>query len=383
MKPDAGRARMQSFAEAFGRHEYRPYIVNCITPMSLRSAGASYEHGVCSLRVIPTIQATSKKAFPNGFLVCLKFLLGMLYATPVLLALRPSFLVISVPEGESALGVFISGKLLHMKIFFDYRDQWEDDPVQYGFLKRIAACFYRKAEMVSCVTSSLVTSLRRRGVDEISYVPNGADTRVFHPYPKTQMREKFKLPSVTTVVYLGSANAYYRVDLLVEALRQVRRRGLDLALVLIGSDFELGPAELEPNEPRFSQRVFHLGPFMARDVVAMAISCGDFGVIPFDSNRLWDNALPAKFFEYCACGLPVVATVSPGSELGRLIRANNVGVIAKPDDANALCDALEEIYSASSLVEGARSRARNLVVQSFDRDRTAELLVASVEAHLG
>jgi glycosyltransferase involved in cell wall biosynthesis len=37
----------------------------------------------------------------------------------------------------------------------------------------------------------------------------------------------------------------------------------------------------------------------------------DVGIIPFKINRFTEGVLPYKFFEYIACGIPVVSTALP------------------------------------------------------------------------
>jgi glycosyltransferase involved in cell wall biosynthesis len=106
----------------------------------------------------------------------------------------------------------------------------------------------------------------------------------------------------------------------------------------------------------------------------------DVGVVPYDDNPLWTYPQPTKFFEYCASGLPVVATVDENSDLAMLIRRHNVGYAVKPLNLSEFISAVRKLYK---LDENERkeigARARNLVEDSFDKAKIAERLAEALK----
>jgi len=307
--------------------------------------------------------------------------------------------IISVPPGVPGIGAFLAGKISRKKIVFDVRDKWEDHSINLSryrlarythlVLKKLFDVFYSKADLVIGVTSSLVEYLKARGVSKVALVPNGADVRLFYPRePHENNALRFELglhKEDIVLVYAGGMGigGYYRPDIVIQALGNL---GNDLAsklkfLVIGGSEEPLAierMLELTRNLG-LQKNVIFLGE-QKRESVARILSCCDIGVVPYDDNALWDYAQPAKFFDYCASGLPIIATVRERSELGSLIARFSVGYRAEPLDASSFASAVRRLCDLSQKErKDMGERARSLVVNSFDRFKTAERLMETLK----
>src|SRR6188472_2912495 len=96
--------------------------VSCIfDPTRGGKPGSRYWNGIKIINYVPLIL--------NLTPLTLVFNLFSLFFTswmPYVIA-KPDIVIISVPPGEASLGAFILAKLVRTKrIFFDYRDEWED-----------------------------------------------------------------------------------------------------------------------------------------------------------------------------------------------------------------------------------------------------------------
>ena len=153
------------------------------------------------------------------------------------------------------------------------------------------------ADLVMVPSPELAEYASSSGARQVVTIPNGVDTQRFErasPSPRLA-----HLPG-PIAVYVGSLRAWFDQDL-VAALARARA---DLSVVVIGPAEELaergnGPANLH-----------HLGP-VPYDEVPAILAASDIGLIPFDVERhgeLVNRVDPIKLYEYCAAGLPVVAT---------------------------------------------------------------------------
>jgi glycosyltransferase involved in cell wall biosynthesis len=82
--------------------------------------------------------------------------------------------------------------------------------------------------------------------------------------------------------------------------------------------------------------------------------------------------VPAKFYEYCACGIPVIATTHNNSHLEELIKKHEIGVTSPPLDEEKLAEAIYWLYKNKSFREAAGIKARRLIEEKFDRNKIAE-----------
>jgi glycosyltransferase involved in cell wall biosynthesis len=112
---------------------------------------------------------------------------------------------------------------------------------------------------------------------------------------------------------------------------------------------------------------------------AQIISAGDVGIVPYDDNLLWKDHVPAKFYEYCACSIPVIATVYDDSLLASIIKKHEVGLATPPMDDEKLSKAILWFYRNAQLREVMGRRARMLIKEEFDRNKIADEFLKLVE----
>jgi glycosyltransferase involved in cell wall biosynthesis len=113
--------------------------------------------------------------------------------------------------------------------------------------------------------------------------------------------------------------------------------------------------------------------------IAQIISAGDVGIVPYDDNPLWKNSVSAKFYEYCACGIPVIATVYDDSLLARIIKEYGIGLTTPPLDDGKLSEAILQLYRNVQFMEVMGRRARMLVEDKFDRNKIADEFFKLIE----
>ena len=116
-----------------------------------------------------------------------------------------------------------------------------------------------------------------------------------------------------TVGYLGTLVRQRRLDILVDMLDELRRRGVNARLLLIGDG-------ASPDDRLvIEQRALELGlesqveitGFLPRPQALELIRTADVCVSPFRPSPALEVASPTKLIEYMALGLPVVANSHP------------------------------------------------------------------------
>ena len=375
--PGAGWTRIGFFAKYFKERGLDVAVVGIFSPKSLGMAGFKRWDGIPIYNVVPTYWAESV------FSLVFNILSSTILSPVIFLVMRPSIVVISLPSGEPAVGAYLASRLVRAKVVFDVRDEWEDYVISkassklfkgaYKLLKALMTSLYRKGDLVVAVTQPIARSLRLRGVKEARILPNGADVNVFRPYEKDAVRRRLGLKDDEfVIVYEGGVGGYYRLDVVVKALARLndafRKK---VRLVIVGSGEVSSVLKLAEN---FGLRdnVIYLGVKNDKVELAQIISAGDIGIVPYDDNPLWKDHVPAKFYEYCACGIPVIATAYEDSLLAQLIKCYAVGLTSSPGDEEKLAEAIYNIYKNKYFREAAGKRARALIEEKFDRNKISE-----------
>jgi glycosyltransferase involved in cell wall biosynthesis len=368
----AAYTRVGFFAENFARRGCKSSILGTFDPKSFIRPSIKQQGKVTLLNLVPNIGLDHPVFFATNILF------SFLWSTFFLALKKPDAVMVSFPTGDVGLGALMTCRLLGVKSVVDYRDEWEDYLVSchpkstksfYRFIKKVALTLYCRSSLVLCVTPKYIQSLRQRGITEAKLVPNGADTKTFKPSVAKEKSDYF------TIFYSGIIGEYYRLDVAVKALKLLRNKGIsNIKLVCAGSGEFKQILDLAV-ELGVGGSVDYRGSVGHKQLVSL-INDSDVGLIPYDANVLWKNSLPAKFFEYCACGVPVVATAYRDSLLANYIIENEVGFVSPPLDEEKLAEAFELFYRNNSLKVESGKRARVFVEENFDRNIIFERLFA-------
>lgn len=138
-------------------------------------------------------------------------------------------------------------------------------------------------------------------------------------------------------------------DLEQELRRQIRQRGLQMQVELLG--------------PRPQREIVSL----IRDATVLAAPC----IVAKNGDR---DGLPTVLLEAMAVGTPCVSTRLTG--IPEVVRHRETGLLVAPHDRAALADALEQLLSDRALRASVATRARRLIETEFDVHRNAALLRA-------
>jgi glycosyltransferase involved in cell wall biosynthesis len=383
--PGAAWRRIEFFAEHLKNKEHEVFIAGTFSAKSLDKAGLTRVNEIRILNVIPIIMAS------NMFSLIFNILSSIFTSVALFIFLRPETVIISVPNGETALGSYIVAKLFRTKkVVIDYRDEWEDHIISrpksgiykksYRYLKNLMTKCYSNSGLVITTTEPLAYNLTSRGVRDVKVVPNGADIDIFKPYcNKYALRSKTGFDGCDLImVYSGGIGLYYRLDIVLKALKKINDKVQNVKLLMVGYGSNIEKIVNLAVELGLQNNVFYLGAKMEKIELAEILSSSDIGLVPYDSNSLWKNSMPVKALEYLACGLPIIATVYKDSILGKLISENKIGMIADPEDVDSLADVMEKMYENnkrnSSFLKDAGNRGILLVKERFNRNTIAEQL---------
>ncbi len=254
-------------------------------------------------------------------------------------------------------------------------------PVAHSVMKRMAS----RASRVAVMCSEFVARRVRTAVPEqvpVSVLYPGADVVRFHPdLPTGDLRQRHRLGDRPLVVCVSRLVPRKGQDVLIRAMREVRRRVPDAALLIVGA----GPYEARLR--RLAERAPHRSVSFVGEVTEEDLpryyAVGDVFAMPCRSRlgglevEGWGNV----FIEAAACGRPVVVGDSGGAreavehgETGLLVDGRDVEEVAE-----AVASLLEDPVYATRLGKAGRAR----VERDHTWPRAAERLAAWLHAAVG
>jgi phosphatidyl-myo-inositol dimannoside synthase len=220
--------------------------------------------------------------------------------------------------------VINAAKRHHVPVLFDLKDWFPDSAAAY-FKNRFMQNLVRRSvweitkrnlsrsDRITTVSPSLVEKLRALGFTA-GLITNGVDTDLFRPMSGIGTRAELGIGTDEFVIgFSGSVERWYAIDDMIRALPDLIRYHADTRLLIVGGSlFTDYRAELEKlaKDLGISDRVIFTGtkPY---DELPRYIACMDACTIPLSPPQWGEIALPNKFFEYSACGKPIVMRPIP------------------------------------------------------------------------
>jgi len=285
------------------------------------------------------------------------------YIIPYVLVLRPKIILLSVPDSFPLLPTYIVSKIIRdAKFIVDVRDLTEEiclnsssfcgriDRLLFGrIIRKINYALYKRADAIITVTPTAKMILEKVLERKVFVVPNGADLEYFKPEDKTEARRRLNFTNDDfLVLYAGTIGGYYRVADAIEVFKELSNTTSDrtIKLVLAGTIIDREHANLLRKVR--TQNIIYLGIINTRNLKEL-YSASDIGLISRINDPAFDYAVPVKFYEYVAMGLPVLAICRKESELAKIIIENKLGIVCESKkclkEAIKILASNNEVYS--------------------------------------
>lgn len=299
-------------------------------------------HHFREMNIIPVIYTRSffVTTFLNLFILPIQILTIIL----LILILKPRLIYFTSPPTHVIIPLYIVTKIFKKSLIIDVRDPEEYIYVSIyrGFMQMIAKIFYklliviyRSANLVTVVTEGIKSIYKKQGIQSI-VIPTGTDLIMYEQ--EHSMNARFSNYNIgIDLVFNGSISApYYELGTILKALVLAKRKRINARMIILGDNICNHFSNIES--------VKCLGYLTGKEYVK-ALTSAHIGVIPRTLERAYDYAIPAKFYDYIAAGLPVLALCRFESLLATYIRIFNLGWICRPGDYVCVFQVLERVSS--------------------------------------
>ncbi|NPA72527.1 MAG: glycosyltransferase family 4 protein [Gammaproteobacteria bacterium] len=242
---------------------------------------------------------------------------------------------------------------------------------------------YKQADVIISVTDELKSLLIRHGINpqKILVVPNGVDIEYFNPERfQSEVQHLLSQHRRPIIGFVGTLVTWQGLDLLIQAIADLRSEGLDYNLVVVGDGPMRAYWEQLARELGIYDRIKFLGR-VPGDKVPSYIAGFDLtfsGQVILSSGEMYHS--PLKLYEYMAMGKPVVA--SAFTDAKRLVREGKTGYLFEPGNLEDLKRVLRQAYAEQEAWPEMGKKARAEVVAKHSWEARVREMVPKIEAIL-
>jgi colanic acid biosynthesis glycosyl transferase WcaI len=346
------------------------------------------------LRLIPL----EYKGYLKRLIIFLNFIFASIIYMSIMLRITGKIDIVysMAPQIFSSFSGYLYSKFTGAFFVYEASDLWPDMlivfrtklmPIIMAFGRIIARLCYMTPDIIIAIGDLAAEHIYKtyRPRSPVYPLPIGVDPSRFQPFPKhnsrQQLAKKRVLPSELEkkfiILYMGVISNATQLESLAYAAERLRKfdKEKEIAILIIGE----GDAKEKLQQLKVQRNLenFYLLPFQDRDLVPQFISCADVCAVSLPSAGIFEVNVPTKFYEYIACGKPLIGIC--GGEPEKIINSYNIGRTVRPSDVEGLVEIIRDFKNSPTLLQTTEQNS-HIALERFSLDRIASDFVSILKS---
>ncbi len=214
-------------------------------------------------------------------------------------------------------------------------------------------------------------------LQNIEAIPIGSNPAEIVPGPKSSRFRAEHGLSGFVVLYSGNFGRYHNFDTILDAAAKLKDSHPGISFALVGDGAQKGHIAGRVREEALSN--VRLFDFVAKDAYADLLASADVSLVTLEPG-MEGLCVPSKFYSILASGRPVLATVSPKSEVARVIDEAQAGVHLEQTATEPLVSALIALMEHPARTEQMGRNARCILEEKYSTAHVARQYHAVLHA---
>jgi glycosyltransferase involved in cell wall biosynthesis len=291
--------------------------------------------------------------------------------------------VLYVREMVYNLFLLITPKLLGCPLITEVNGPILDEAMAIGagqlelwLIRTTQRLLLRTSDRVVVVAEGLrdkIVKLHNLSLEKVAVIPNGTDTDHLRPDNLSTCQRAIGLLSGPVVGFVGSCYPYQDIDTLIKASPMILKGRPSTRFVIVGDGY-MRPIWIETTRRERVADHFIFTGVVPYEKVPCYINAFTVCVALFALGRHEKiDRSPMKFYDYMACGRPVICTDLKG--IGDFLRTHQAGIAVPPEDPKTLAEAILRLLNDEALCEEMGRRGREVVLKYYTWERVARDIV--------
>jgi glycosyltransferase involved in cell wall biosynthesis len=311
-------------------------------------------------------------------------IIGFLWFIPfaffaALSARKADVIIASSTPLTIGIPAYLLSRSHRVPFIFELRDLWPDCPVVWGVVKNrllirasywLESFLYRKAAFLVSVTEGIRKELIKKGIpaEGVRTITTACDLNLFTPDgPQEDLERLANIPADAFLcIHTGSLGLANSLDFILDGAERLLEDG-SIHFLFVGNGPEK-PRLMSEVSRRNLRNVHFLSP-VPKAALPRFLRRADLGILCVKPSPLTYIFLQNKFFDYLACGCPVIVNFE--GEAREYVEPVNAGVFVPPGDVEALSSAIRKLAANRDSARNMRAHARQLAERNFSWDYKA------------
>lgn len=272
-------------------------------------------------------------------------------------------------------------KIIGSKFVFEVRDIWPDailtqksikgSLLSYSFGQKLEKWIYSNADLIITVTESAEKIIKKRsGSTPVITIPNGVDIQLFNrkDQPEKTIDEFYDIQKFR-VGYIGSLGFIHDLKTFVKAAK-LCEDDPSIHFTIIGDGGRKNQLNdliqnLSPNNLEWLGLKNH-------EKIPYYISSFDLAINPIVQSKAFESIITVKFYEYLACGTPVI-TCGNGS-IEKIGNRSEAAITIEPENAELLAKTIKDLKSRPETLAKMSINGISFIRKNYSRETSSQKL---------
>ena len=261
-----------------------------------------------------------------------------------------SILVYDVfPENLSATKIWSSNSFLYKvtSLFYNYSYSKFDNIITIG--RDMKEIFKKK--------------ISKKNHSKIKLITNWAETEKVKPIRKknNNIIKKLNLENKIVIQFAGNIGRAQGLEELISIFSKCDDNKFHF--LFIGDGAILNDLKLLTIK---NKNISFLGSLPRKDQNNFLNAC-DIGLVTLKSN-MFGLGVPSKSYNILSAGKPILCIANPNSEIGLMVKSNDVGWVLDNSELNRIPDLLNKIFAERKKFNSLSKKCRKVVIENYSKN---------------
>ncbi len=250
-----------------------------------------------------------------------------------------------------------------LQVEYASEGRWGGARLLVGAARRLERGLMHRAMAVTTVTHAFMEHFAKEHgvpVEHLAFLPNGADTERLCPSPRSEsLAERLGVGERKVFTFAGTHAPYQGLEVILEAAKLLAHRK-DLVILMVGDGPMRAPLIEQAAREGITNVLFQSSPF---EEMPELMSLTWASLVVLRKLQLATKMRLSKAIPPLACGVPLV--YAGWGETADIVAREGVGLVAEPENAEALARAIERLADEPGLRDACGTRGRALALREF------------------
>ena len=249
-----------------------------------------------------------------------------------------------------------------------------------AYFKYIEQRLWRKSDELIVISEDFAPIIQQAGIEKsrIKVIENWAPLSEIPALPRDRTWAKqHNITAKHILLYSGTLGLKHNPTLLIEMARRLQQID-DAVLVVVTEGVGRKILEHEKHHQRLDRLV--LMDFQPIETFPSMLASADVLLVVLEEDA-GIYSVPSKILSYACAGRPIIGAVPENNLAARLVRRENMGVIAPPNDSRLFVTSALAMLENENLAHQLGKNARQFAERNFAIKKIADRFEAILTVH--